>query len=307
MTDHRAGLAAGVGAYLLWGLFPLYWPLLEPAAPVEILAHRIVWSLVFLVVVVALTSGFAYLRGLGRRRLQLLTLAAVLVTINWGMFIYAVNSDHVVETSLGYFINPLVTVALAVSVLGERLRPRQRVAVAIAAAGVVVLAIDYGRPPWIALTLAFSFGLYGLVKKRAAVDGTKSLLVETAVLAPLALAYLLYLGADGAGTFTSEGGGHAALLALGGIVTAIPLMLFGAAAFRIPLSTVGLLQYMTPVMHFLIGVAVYGEPMPLSRLAGFVLVWIALCVFTADAIRTARRRPVPVSEAPLRETVGEPA
>jgi chloramphenicol-sensitive protein RarD len=291
---------AGVGAYLLWGLFPLYWPLLEPAAPVEILAHRITWSLVFLVAVLAATTGFGYLRRLGGRRLGQLTLAAVLVTVNWGTFIYAVNSEHVVETSLGYFINPLVTVALAVFVLHEHLRPRQRVAVAIAAAGVAVLAVDYGRPPWIALTLAFSFGLYGLVKKRAGVDGTQSLLVETAVLAPVALAYLVWLGAQGTGTFTSEGSGHAALLAVGGIVTAVPLMLFGAAAFRIPLSTVGLLQYMTPVMHFLIGVVVYGEPMPLSRLAGFALVWLALCVFTADAIRALRRgsQSAPVAGPP---------
>ena len=301
MSEHRTGLVAGVGAYLLWGLFPLYWPLLEPAAPIEILAHRITWSLVFLVVVVAATTGFGWLRSLGRRRLGLLALAAVLITINWGMFIYAVNSDHVVETSLGYFINPLVTVALAVAVLGERLRPRQKTAVAIAAVAVVVLAIDYGRPPWIALTLAFSFGTYGLVKKRAGVDGTPSLFVETALLAPLALAYLAWLAADGSGTFGTEGAGQAALLAAGGIVTAIPLMLFGAAAIRIPLATVGLLQYLTPVMHFLIGVLLYGEPMPLSRLAGFALVWVALIVFTTDALsamRAQRRRsPFPLDPA----------
>jgi len=289
VPQSRSGLAAGVGAYLLWGLFPLYWPLLEPAAPVEILAHRIAWSLVFLVAVLAATTGFRWLPVLGRRRAALLTLAAVLVTINWGTYIYGVNSEHVVETSLGYFINPLVTVALAVGVLRERLSRPQWLAVLIAAVGVTVLALDYGRPPWIALVLAFSFGSYGLVKKRAGVDGTQSLTFETAVLVVPALAYLLWLGADGRGTFTSEGAGHTALLAAGGIFTAVPLMLFGASAIRIRLSTLGLLQFIAPVMQFLIGVLVYDEPMPLSRLAGFALVWIALLVFMADAINDVRR------------------
>jgi chloramphenicol-sensitive protein RarD len=284
----RSGLAAGVAAYLLWGLFPLYWPLLEPAAPMEILAHRIVWSLVFLVVVLAFVQGFGFLRTLGRRRLALLALAAVLITINWGMVIYAVNSDHVVETSLGYFINPLVTVTLAVVFLHERLRPSQRVAVGIAAVAVLLLALDYGRPPWISLTLAFSFGTYGLVKNRANVDGTESLAVETTLLFAPAFAYLVWLGATGDGTFTSEGPGHFALLFGAGVTTAVPLMLFGAAAVRIPLATVGLLQYITPTMHFLIGVLVYGEAMPLSRLAGFALVWVALAVFAVDAVRAVR-------------------
>ena len=295
MSTHRAGLAAGIGAYLLWGLFPLYWPLLEPAAPVEILAHRIAWSLVFLGALLAATSGFRWIRGLGRRRAGLLAMAAVLITVNWGMFIYGVNSGHVVETSLGYFINPLVTVALAVTVLHERLRPMQRAAVGIAALAVLVLTIDYGRPPWIALTLAFSFAAYGLIKKRAGVDGAQSLTVETAFLVVPALAYLAYLGASGQGTFTSEGAGHATLLAAGGIATAVPLVLFGIAAIRIPLATVGVLQYLAPVLQWLIGVAVYGEAMPLSRLAGFALVWVALVVFSWDAVQAARAgaRPVP--------------
>ena len=288
MDNHRKGLAAGVGAYLLWGLFPLYWPLLEPAAPVEILAHRIAWSLVFVASLLALTVGFGWVRGLGRRRAGLLTLAAVLVTINWGTYIYGVNSGHVVETSLGYFINPLVTVALAVTVLGERLTRLQGIAVAIAGAAVVVLTLDYGRPPWIALTLACSFGLYGLIKKRAGVDGIQSLGFETAVLALPAVAYLLLLGTSGDGTFTSEGTGHGALLAAGGIFTAVPLMLFGAAAIRIPLTQLGLIQYLAPTLQFIIGVLIYSEPMPASRLAGFALVWVALAVFTADSLRHAR-------------------
>jgi chloramphenicol-sensitive protein RarD len=288
VSQQQKGLAAAIGAYLLWGLFPLYWPLLEPAAPVEILAHRIAWSLVFLIVVLALTSGFRWIRTLGRRRAGLLALAAVLVTVNWGTFIYAVNSEHVVESSLGYFINPLVTVALAVAVLHEPLRRNQKIAVAIAAVAVAVLAVEYGRPPWIALTLAFSFGLYGLVKKRAGVDGTQSLLIETAVLIVPAVAYLLWLGADGSGTFTTEGAGHIALLVGGGVTTAVPLMLFGAAAIRIPLASVGLLQYIAPVLQFLIGVLIYGEDMPASRLVGFALVWVALTVFAVDALRAAR-------------------
>src|SRR3712207_3654823 len=219
VSRSRSGLLAAVGGYLLWGLFPLYWPLLEPAAPVEILAHRIVWSLAFLIGLLALTSGFAWLRALGRRAAGLLALAAVLVSVNWGVYIYGVNSERVVETSLGYFINPLVTVVLAMVFLHERLRRRQGIAVAVAAAGVLVLTFDYGRLPWIALTLAASFGLYGLVKKRAGVDGTQSLAVETAVLVLPAAVYLAWLGAAGRGTFTAEGAGHTALLLGAGVVT----------------------------------------------------------------------------------------
>jgi chloramphenicol-sensitive protein RarD len=308
VTDVRKGLAAGVAAYLLWGLFPLYWPLLEPAAPVEILAHRIVWSLVFLAAVLALGAGFRWVRALDRRQMRLLALAAVLVTANWGTFIYGVNSGHVVETSLGYFINPLVTVALAVGVLHERLRPQQRVAVLIAAIAVAVLTLDYGRPPWIALVLAFSFGFYGLVKKRANVDGTQSLAFETSLLVLPALAYLAWLEGTGRGTLATEGAGHAALLAAGGVATAVPLMLFGAAAIRVPLSTIGLLQYLAPVMHFAIGVLVYSEPMPASRLAGFLLVWLALAVFSVDAVRAARAGARAARLAVPNETGGtEPA
>ena len=299
MTRERAGLLAGAGAYLMWGVFPLYWPLLEPAGAVEILAHRIAWSLAFLALVLALTGiGFAWLRDIGRRRLGLIALASVVITLNWGTFIYGVNSHHVVETSLGYFINPLVTVAMAVGLLGETLRPRQRAGVAIAAVAVLVLTLDYGRPPWIALILAFSFATYGLIKKRVGLDGTQSLFVETAFLLVPAVGYLLVIGARGDGTFTSDGAGHAVLLATGGVVTALPLMLFGAAAIRLPLATLGLLQYLAPVMQFLIGVLVRHEPMPAPRLAGFALGWIALGVFTWDAVRSLRLSPLPARSAP---------
>ena len=284
----RSGFTAGVIAYLLWGLLPLYWPLLEPAAPVEILAHRIVWSLIVVVALMAAIKGLGWMRQIERRQLKLLSLASVLVAINWGMYIYGVNSERVVETSLGYFINPLVTVALGVVVLKEHLRPAQRYAVLIALAAVVVLTVDYGRPPWIALTLAFSWAMYGLVKKRADVDALESLSVETAALTLPALAFIALLSANGDGTATGEGAGHFALLVGSGVMTAVPLLFFGAAAVRIPLVTLGLLQYIAPVMQFLIGVLVYGEDMPLSRLAGFALVWVALAVFTLDAIHTGR-------------------
>jgi chloramphenicol-sensitive protein RarD len=300
VSPSRSGLLAAVSGYLLWALFPLYWPLLELAAPVEILAHRIVWSLAFLLALLALTSGFAWLRGLSRRTAGLLALAAALVSVNWGVYIYGVNSEHVVETSLGYFINPLLTVVLAIVFLHEGLRRRQAVALAVAAAGVLVLTVDYGRVPWIALTLALSFGLYGLVKNRAGVEGTQSLAVETAVIVLPAAAYLAWLGGTGRGTFTSEGWGHTGLLLGAGVVTAVPLMLFGTAAVRIRLSTLGLLQYMTPTIQFLIGVLLYGEPMPLSRLVGFALVWIALLIFMLDALGAsrARLRAAPPAPAP---------
>jgi chloramphenicol-sensitive protein RarD len=290
VSRSRSGFLAAVGGYLLWGLFPLYWPLLEPAAPVEILAHRIAWSLVFLLGLLALMSGFAWIRRLSRRAVGLLALAAALVSVNWGVYIYGVNSEHVIETSLGYFINPLLTVVLAIVFLHERLRRRQGLAVLVAALGVLVLTVDYGRVPWIALTLALSFGLYGLVKKQADVDGMQSLAVETAVIVVPAAAYLVWLGASDRGTFTSEGAGHTALLLGAGVVTALPLMLFGAAAVRIRLSTLGLLQYLTPTIQFLIGVLFYREPMPLSRLAGFALVWIALVIFMLDALGSSRTR-----------------
>src|SRR3954447_9393432 len=288
----RSGFAAGLAAYLLWGLFPLYWPLLEPAGAVEILAHPILWSIVVVTVLLAATQGFRWVRDLGRRRTLLLGLAAVLITINWGGYIYGVNSGHVVETALGYFINPLVTVALAVLVVGERLRRAQWAAVGIAALAVVVLTVAYGRPPWIALTLAFSFGFYGLVKKQVGVGGTQSLAVETTFLFVPALACIAVLQVTGKGTLTGEGPGHVLLLAGGGIATAVPLMLFGAAAVRIPLTTIGLLQYVAPIIQFVIGVAIKHEAMPAARWAGFVLVWTAVIVFTWDSLRARRLAPV---------------
>jgi chloramphenicol-sensitive protein RarD len=294
VSEHRKGLVAGLLSYAIWGLFPLFWPLVEPAGTVEILAHRIIWSLAFLALVLAFTSGFRWVRAIGRRRLVQLCAAAALITVNWGVFIYAVNSDHVVDSALGYYINPLVSVALGILVLHERLRPRQRWAVALGALAVLVLTVEYGQPPWIAMILACSFGLYGLVKKQVGLEGTQSLAVETTLLVLPAVACVAVLQSTGDATFLGEGAGHALLLAAGGVVTALPLMLFGAAAIRVPLITIGLIQYIAPTMHFVIGVAIYGEDMPPGRIAGFLIVWLALVLLTIDALGTMRGRvPVP--------------
>lgn len=298
MDEQRRGVAFGTGAYFLWGLFPVFWPLLEPAQPVEVLAHRIVWSLVVVAVLLGLRRRWAWVRELGGRRLGLLTIAAVVVSVNWGLYIWGVSNGHVVETSLGYFINPLVTVVLAVLVLGERMRRWQWVALGLGALAVVVLAVDYGRPPWLALTLAVSFGTYGLIKKHVGIPAAESLGVETVVLAVPALAYLGWLTATGGSTFGTEGVGHGLLLAAAGPVTAVPLLMFGAAARRLPLSMLGLLQYLAPVLQFGFGVLVFDEPMPAARLAGFALVWLALLVFTVESVRHARSAaPVPVTVA----------
>lgn len=298
MTAPRSGYLFGFAAYALWGSFPLYFPLLEPGGPVEIVAHRIFWSLVAMVAVVLLLRRVTRLRAVlaDRRTVLMLALAAVTISVNWCVFIYGVNSGRVVETSLGYFINPLVSVAMGVVIFGERMRRAQWVAIALAVAACLILTWDYGRVPYIALALAFSFGTYGLAKKRANAGAIESLTVETALVGPVALGYLVWLGSTGAGAFGTTGASHALLLASTGIVTAVPLLCFGAAATRIPLSAIGLLQYLTPTMHFGIGVFVYGEEMPASRLAGFALVWLALAIFTTDAVRRHRAPQQPEAD-----------
>ncbi|MFF5522664.1 EamA family transporter RarD [Streptomyces coeruleorubidus] len=275
----------------MWGLVPLFWPLLKPAGALEILAHRMVWSLVFVGAALLVLRRWAWAGELLRqpRRLGLVAVAATFITLNWGLYIWSVNSGHVVEASLGYFINPLVTIAMGVLLLKERLRPVQWLAVGTGGAAVVVLTVGYGRPPWISLGLAFSFATYGLVKKKLNLGGVESLAAETVVQFLPALGFLVWLTARGDSTFTTEGAGHAVLLASAGIVTALPLVCFGAAAIRVPLSTIGLLQYLTPVFQFLLGVFYFGEAMPPERWAGFALVWLALTLLTWDALRTARR------------------
>ena len=286
------GALYGFVAYVMWGVFPLYWPLLEPAGAVEILAHRVVQSLIFLLVVNAVRRSWSDLRAVfyDRRKARLLFIAALLVTINWGVFIWAVNDGHVVETSLGYFINPLVSMVIGVLVFRERMRTAQWIAFAIAASAVAFLTWDYGRLPWIALTLAGSFALYGLTKKLANVESISSLTVETVYLTPVFLGYLIWLEVAGRSTFPHEGAGHAMLMIASGLVTAIPLLLFNAAAIRIPLTTLGVLQYIGPTMQFLIGVFINHEPLPRERLFGFMIVWSALLIFTVDALRHNQRR-----------------
>ncbi|MFD3627029.1 EamA family transporter RarD [Streptomyces sp. NPDC058698] len=290
-AERRTGLLNGFAAYGMWGLVPLFWPLLKPAGAVEILAHRMVWSLFFVAAALLLVRRWAWLGELLRqpRRLALVTVAAAVITVNWGVYIWAVNSGHVVEASLGYFINPLVTIAMGVLLLKERLRPAHWAAVGVGAAAVVVLTVGYGQPPWISLCLALSFATYGLVKKKVNLGGVESLAAESAIQFLPALVYLVWLSTRGDGTFGAEGAGHALLLVAAGIVTALPLACFGAAAIRVPLSTLGLLQYMTPVLQFLLGVLYFKEAMPPERWAGFALVWLALAVLTWDALRTARR------------------
>jgi chloramphenicol-sensitive protein RarD len=281
----------GVVAYAIWGLFPLYWPLLKPSSAEEILAHRIGWSLLVCLVLLALVRGGARIRALlgEPRRALALVAAAVLIAVNWYVYIWAVNHGHVVESSLGYFVNPLVAVLLGVVVLGERLRRLQWAAVGVSVVAVLVLTLDYGRPPWIAVVLACSFGTYGLLKKIAGMPAVEGLTVETLVLFLPALGYLGWLQADGAGTFGSAGAGHALLLVSSGGITAIPLLCFAGAANRLPLTTLGLLQYLTPVLQFICGLTVFHETMPPARWAGFALVWVALAVFTVEAVRHQRR------------------
>ena len=284
----RSGLLFGVGAYTSWGLFPAFFPLLKPASAFEILAHRIVWCFVLMVVVVAAVRRLGDIRAITGRTWLLLTFASALISVNWVIYIYAVNNGHVVDAALGYFINPLVTVALGLLVFRERLNRAQFAALAIAVVAVVVLTVEVGSPPIIGLGLALSFGLYGAVKKVVPTDPRVSVGVEAGVAAPFALAYIVVLQVTGHATFASHGPGHIALMILSGVVTALPLLLFAAAAQRLPLVTMGLLFYLTPAMQLTWGVVVGHEPMPPARWLGFALIWVALAVFSADALWRAR-------------------
>ena len=286
MRDARnSGLLFGVGAYVCWGMFPAFFPLLKPASAVEVLAHRIVWSFLLMVVVVAIVGRLGDLTQIAGRTWLLLAAASAFISINWGVYVYAVNNGHVVDAALGYFINPLVTVALGLIVFRERLNRAQCAALAIAVTGVVVLTAEVGAPPYIGLALAFSFGLYGAVKKVVPTDPRVSVGVEAGLATPFAAAYLAVLQSTGHATFTEHGGGHVALLILSGVLTALPLLLFAAAAQRLPLVTMGLLFYLNPVMQLTWGVLVGREPMPPARWLGFALIWLALLVFSVDAIR----------------------
>jgi chloramphenicol-sensitive protein RarD len=288
--ESRRGYLLGLGAYVLWGFFPLYFKLLRPAGPIEILAHRVIWSALVVAVLVSLAHSWRRIGALLRRprTFAAVTVAAALVAANWATYIYGVNTDRVVETSLGYFITPLISVAFGLLVFGERLRPTQWVAVGVGTVAVAVLTVDYGRLPWIALVLAGSFASYGLVKKRLGLPPTDGLFVESATLAVPALGYLTWLTLAGRSTFTGISAGHTALLISTGVATAGPLLMFAASANRITMTSLGILQYVAPVLQFLVGVGIEHEPMPAARLLGFALVWLALVIFTWDGLR---RRP----------------
>lgn len=299
--EHRIGLLAGVTAYSLWGVFPLVFHQLRDVAAGEVLLHRLLWSFVVVAGVLAFRGDTSWVTVLRHRREDgaraRLALAVTLVSVNWLVYVWAVSQENVVEAALGYYINPLITVALGIVVLGERLRRLQLVALAFGAASVAVLTVAYGRVPWVALVLACSFAGYGFIKKAVAVPAMTSLAVETAIALPVAAVGLLVLEGRGDAAFLHGSAGRDLLLLTLGVVTAAPLVLFGTAARRIPLSMLGLLQYLTPTGQLLCGVLVLNEPLPPERLAGFVLVWVALMVLTADALRAARRarRVAPVA------------
>lgn len=286
----RSGLLFGLGAYGIWGLFPAFFPLLLPSGAMEVLAHRIVWTALFMAILLAVLGQLRSVAGMSGRTWLQLALAAVLISINWGTYIFAVNNGHVVDAALGYFINPLFSVALGVLIFRERLGGAQLTALVIATVAVLTIAVDAGSPPWIALGVAGSFALYGVVKKVVAVDPTVSVGVEAALVAPVALGYIAMLTLTGASTFLALGPGHTALTILAGPVTAVPLLLFAAAAQRLPLVSLGLLMYITPAMAMAWGILVGGEPMSVPRWVGFALIWTALAVFSTDAVCRARAR-----------------
>ncbi|MBU6279808.1 MAG: EamA family transporter RarD [Actinomycetales bacterium] len=277
-------------AYVLWGLFPFYFALLDSVSPLEVVAHRVIWSFVLLSIILLLTKSWSQVRDIVRNRRAAATLAAaaVFLAFNWGIYVYSVATNQLVEASLGYFINPLVSVALGVLLIKERLRRLQWVAVGIAGIAVLELTWSYGQVPLIGLGLAFSFGIYGLLKKVVGAKALPALTIETGSLLPVALIYLVSVELLGIASFASTGWEIGILLILLGPVTTLPLLAFGAAATRIPLSTLGLMQYFTPTFIFLVGIFVFGEQMTPSRWFGFGLIWIGLVLFSVDALRAAR-------------------
>ena len=289
MSKNKLGLVFGISAYGLWGLFPLYWPLLKPADALEIVSHRAVWTLVFCIVILGLTKALkSAVVTLKRPRVALkLFAASFLISINWLVYIWATNSGHVVEAALGYYITPLIIIAFGVLLLKEKIRPLQWVAVVIASLGVLILTIDYGRLPWIALVLGTSWASYGLIKKQLGLGALEGLAIETGISFIPYAGYLLYLGNQGTGQF-----GHSPSLSIflisAGAITASPLLLFNGATARLPFSTIGLLQYITPTFQFSIGVWVLHEDMPAARWAGFLIIWVALITLGTDLVRSSR-------------------
>jgi chloramphenicol-sensitive protein RarD len=289
LNKDRVGLLFGVSAYTLWGLFPLYWPLLKPANPLEIVSHRAVWTVVFCVIILAITKSLKTTLATFKRKHVALKLfsTSILISINWLVYIWATNNGHVVEASLGYYINPVIIIAMGVIFLQEKMRKLQWISIAIASTGVLILTIDYGRLPWIAIALALSWGSYGFIKKTLGLGALEGLAIETMISSIPYLGYLIFLGANGKGQF-----GHGVLITIliisAGAVTAIPLLLFNGATTRLPFTIIGLLQYITPTLQFALGVWVLHENMPVARWAGFVIIWIALVVLATDLFRSNR-------------------
>ena len=289
MNKEKLGLVYGLGAYVLWGLFPLYWPLLKPATPPEIVSHRAVWTMVFCFIILAITKSLKSTLATFKRpkvAAKLFT-ASILVSINWLIYIWATNNGHVVEASLGYYINPLIAIAFGIILLKERMRLLQWVSVSIATIGVLVLTIDYGRLPWVAFGVALSWGTYGLIKKQLNLGAVEGLAIETLIAFIPYCAYLIFLGSKGDGQF-GQGVSLTILLISAGAVTAIPLLLFNASTTRLPLTTIGLLQYITPTLTFIIGVWINHEVMSTARWIGFFIIWIALFVLAYDLVRSGR-------------------
>jgi chloramphenicol-sensitive protein RarD len=291
------GIWNGIAAYTMWGLFPIYWKFLHQVPALQVIGHRINWSFLLLIAVIMCTRQWQQFRSaaLTAKTFGIYSIAAVLLTINWLVYVWGVNSGFIVETSLGYFINPLLSVLLGVIFLRERLRPAQWIPVVLAATGVIYLTAVYGRPPWIALALAFSFGFYGFVKKLAPLGSLYGLTLETGIAFPFALIYLTFVASNGTGAFLHEGTLTDILLIGAGAVTTIPLLMFASAAKQIPLTVVGLLQYIAPTLQFLIGVFLYKEPFDRSHLIGFGIVWVALIVFWVENFLSHR---VPVEPIP---------
>jgi chloramphenicol-sensitive protein RarD len=287
----KKGVWLAIGAYAIWGLFPLYWRTLESIPAVQLVAHRIVWSFALLALVLTVARQWRTFRAAAAhwRIIRIYFMAGVLLSVNWGVYVWAVNAGFVVESSLGYFINPLVSVLLGVVILRERLRRGQWIAVGLAAAGVLYLTVLYGAPPWIALILAFSFGLYGLVKKTAPLGALHGLSLETGLLFAPMLLYLIVSEANGQGAFLHSVGVTTLLVVGTGLVTVVPLLMFASAVRQIPLSLVGILQYIAPTLQFLIGVAIFQEPFAPAQLMGFGLVWLALLIFTSESLWTRRQ------------------
>jgi chloramphenicol-sensitive protein RarD len=295
---NRKGILYGIGAYALWGFFPIYWKFLHLVPALQVIGHRIAWSFIVLAVYILVTRQWRDFRtaAFQWKTIGIYSIAAVLLSLNWLIYVWGVNAGFIVETSLGYFINPLLSVLLGVIFLRERLRLAQWIPVGLAAIGVLYLTVAYGRLPWIALSLAFTFGFYGFVKKLSPLGSLYGLTLETGIVFPLALIYLAFVGLNGSGAFLHDGLSIDILLAGAGFVTTIPLLMFASAARQIPLTVVGLLQYIAPTLQFLIGVFVYKESFDTSHMIGFAFVWVALIIFAVENFVAHRAAVQPIPE-----------